>query len=397
MTETADLVVIGAGVVGLATALAVRTAHPDARVIVLDKEPAVGAHGSGRNSGVLHAGIYYGADTLKASMCAEGRRRWIKWCGAHGVPVLRCGKLIVARTEAELPILEDLAERGLANGAAVEMLDARAAQQIEPRVRTFERALWSPDTASVDPVQVMTSLARAALDAGVVIRMGTAFVGLDGDHLRTTAGPLSAGCTLNVAGLQADRVASAWGAGARYRILPFKGLYAMGTDRAGPLACHVYPVPEPGFPFLGVHFTLRPSGQVTIGPTALPALGREQYRGLRGVTVGEGARTLVAHGATVLKDRGLRALVGRELPKLSRRRLVRRAQALVQGVRAVDYPSWGRAGIRAQLQDRSTGALMSDFVLERAERSVHLLNAVSPGFTCALPLAQTLAEHVEAS
>lgn len=395
--DRCDLLVVGAGVVGLAAAREYARAHPRAKVVVLDKEGAVGRHASGRNSGVLHAGFYYAADSLKARFSVEGNRELGQLCDRAGLPIRRCGKLVVARTERELPGLDALVARGVANGVRIERLSAEDARRIEPSVAGVGAA-WSPDTAVVDPERVVAQLAAEAQDAGVELRLGAPFTGRSGGIVTTPSGPIGAGVVLNCAGAYADRVAAAWGVGARFALVPFRGSYVLGDGAAPRLACCVYPVPDPELPFLGVHLTVRVDGGVKIGPTAGPARWREDYGGafgLDGFRVDELGEQ-VAVQTRLLTTSTFRRHALRELGKHSRTVLVAEARKLVGGLRRGSFRTWGRTGIRAQLVDRATGGLVSDFVVEAGDRSVHVLNAVSPAFTCALPFARYLASRVEA-
>jgi L-2-hydroxyglutarate oxidase LhgO len=401
LPATCDVLVVGGGVVGLALALELARRRPGARIVVLEKEASVGAHASGRNSGVLHAGFYYAADSLKAQLTREGNRRLAAWCDEHGVPIRRTGKLVVARSEAELPRLEELLARGRANGVPVELCTDEEARRIEPRVRTAGRALFSPTTAVVDPLAVMRSLALACRRAGVTLATGTAWLGALGRRARTSRGTIEPGYLVNAAGLHADRVARAYGFGAEYRVVPFKGLYLHGNERAGRLATHVYPVPDAEMPFLGVHFTVAVDGHVKIGPTALPALWLENYGALgrrgffAGFSLGELARVLVRDARLLLADPAVRRHAWRELAKSSRRALVRHAAALVRGTLPEHFDRWGASGIRAQLYDARRGRLVMDFLYEGDDRSMHVLNAISPAFTCALSFAEHLADAIE--
>lgn len=391
-----DFLVVGAGVVGLATAWRLASRHPDARIVVLDKEDRVGRHASGRNSGVLHAGFYYAEDSLKARFSAAGVVAWKAFCREHGLPLREGGKLVVARREADHHVLDDLLRRAEVNGVRLEAVDEAEAQAIEPRVRTLGRALFSPSTATVDPERIMMQLVSVVREAGVDVRFGQAFVGRVGTCVRTSAGPIDAGFVVNCAGMYADRVAHAYGAGQRWRLVAFKGTYLVA--RAGPpLACCVYPAPDPELPFLGVHFTPTPDGRTLIGPTATPARFREDTGDRpdrRGFPLGEVLDQAWAQISLWWSDPGVRRSVWSEAPKLSRRALVTQGAELLDDVRLADY-RWGRPGIRAQLVDRTTGRLHFDFVVEEAERSLHVLNAVSPAFTCALPFAEHLVSRID--
>jgi (S)-2-hydroxyglutarate dehydrogenase len=382
----ADILVVGAGVLGLSLALALRERFVDQRVCVIDKDRC-GAHASGRNSGVLHAGFYYGEDSLRAKFSVAGRRRMVDWCDEHGVAVRRCGKLVVARDASEHAGLDELLRRASRNGVQLESLSAEEARAIEPRVKTFERALFSPSTASVDPEAVMVSLATAARARGIEIVEGEGYLGRTDTGVHTTAGRRSVGFVVNAAGVYADRIASDFGFGSDYGIVPFRGLYLYGGPSAGPLACHIYPVPDLKMPFLGVHFTVTSAGQIKIGPTATPALGREHYGGLSGLKwrdlIGIGAR----QGRMWLHNASFRRLAAQELRHQTRGALVAEAGALVSEIRPEDFRRWGRPGIRAQLVHRHASTLVTDFVVEGDAHSLHILNGISPGFTCSLAFA----------
>lgn len=390
---TSDFLVVGGGVMGLTTALAIRQKFADQSVTVIEKDHC-GAHASGRNSGVLHAGFYYGEDSLKARFSVEGCARMTRWCEDRDLPIRKCGKLVVARTTAQHGGLDTLLERAALNGVALESITASEAREIEPRVKTCERALFSPSTASVDPTAVMASLLAEARERGIDVVEGEAYLGRSGEGIRTDAGHRECGYLVNAAGVYADRVAADHGFGASYGILPFKGLYLYGNSGAGPLNCHVYPVPDLGMPFLGVHFTVTTGGDVKIGPTATPAFWREHYVGLGGFSAAEFVDVVGREGRMALFDGGFRRHAVAELRKMSRRALVADASGLLEGVRVEDYRRWGRPGIRAQLVDRQTSELVMDFVVESDASSLHLLNAISPGFTCSLPFADWLVEQI---
>lgn len=392
---TTDYLVIGGGIIGLSIARTLRRRHPDRSVILLEKESSVGLHGSGRNSGVLHAGFYYTSDSLKARFCRDGNRRLREYIRSRGLGINECGKLVVARCEAELPQLDELKRRGDANGVRLEVVDEAGARAIEPRARTFHRALFSPTTATADPAQVIAAMRQDAVEEGVRIQLGAAYLGRGPSSVRASTGDFSAGYVINAAGLYADKVAMDYGFSDEYRIVPFKGLYLYSDEPPGAWRTNVYPVPDLRNPFLGVHFTVTLDGRSKIGPTAIPAFWREQYGGLSRFDASEFAEV-------VWRDLGLfmsagfdfRRLAIEELQKYSRRHLVRLAGQLATGVDASDYTRWGRPGIRAQLMNIHTRRLEMDFVIRGDTRSLHVLNAVSPAWTCALPFAEHVCDHV---
>jgi L-2-hydroxyglutarate oxidase len=278
--EHADFLIIGGGVIGLRTAFEARRRFPDARVVVIEKEERCGLHASGRNSGVLHAGFYYAEDSFKARFTREGNRRLGEYCDERGLRINRCGKLVVARDESELGGLDELLRRARTNGVELSPISAAEAHEIEPRAKTFERALYSPTTATVDPGEVVAAFVEEVQGAGVEVRTGTAFVSAGNGEVVTSRGRIAAGYVINAAGLYADEIARGFGFGERYRILPFKGLYLFANSGAYTLRTNIYPVPNLKTPFLGVHFTVTVDGRVTIGPTAVPAFWREQYKGV---------------------------------------------------------------------------------------------------------------------
>ncbi len=393
--ETRDFLVVGGGVIGLSIARELRRRFPSASVALLDKEDGPSRHASGRNSGVLHAGFYYTADSLKARFTRAGNLAWTAYCRERGLPLRACGKLVVASRAEDLPVLEELLRRGRANGVPVSLVDEKQTRKIEPRARTVGRALHSPSTAVVDPIACMAALAEDARREGVDLRWKMAYLGREGRVVRTSAGTIEAGFVVNAAGLYADRVARDYGFSQRYRILPFKGLYLYSDEPAGAFRAHVYPVPDIRNPFLGVHFTVTVDGRVKIGPTAIPALWRENYGGLAGFSASELAGILCRQAGLFLgAGFDFRRLAWEEMRKNSKSVMVSLAGRLAERVKASDYLRWGKPGIRAQLVDIETRTLVMDFMLEGDAQSLHVLNAVSPGFTCAMPFAAHVCDRI---
>ena len=390
-----DVAVIGGGIVGLALADAWLAAHPGSSVVVFDKEERLAEHASGRNSGVLHAGFYYAPDSLKAQLTRRGNQLLRTFCAEHDVPVRETGKVVVTTSPEQLPQLDDLYARGQANGVPLEMVDEAGLRELEPLARTHERALWSPSTAVADPVEVVEALAARVRERGGEVRLGTPVIEAGPGWIRTPHHRIAVGHTINAAGLYADRVARWFGVGEDYAMLPFKGLYWYSNWPAGHLQRHVYPVPDPRNPFLGVHLTVTVSGRTKVGPTAIPSLWREDYGGVRGINASEMA------GIARLYPRFLRSphhdvpgLVRTELPKYSRKHLVSQARALVPSVNAHDFRERGRVGVRAQLLHVPSGKLEMDFVVRPGERSTHVLNAVSPAWTSSLAMAEWIVDRI---
>lgn len=398
MSETRhDTVIVGGGIVGLATALALREAEPQSRVLILEKEAGVARHQTGHNSGVIHAGIYYKPGSRKAQLCVEGVRLMEAFCTENGVPFERCGKVIVARDESELGRLETLLERGRANGVpGVRMIGAEEVREIEPHVRAI-RALHSPNTGIVDYGEVAAAMARRLLAGGVEIRTGAALLQVrpDGNSLvlETAAGAVRARRLVNCAGLQADRVARLSGASPGLRIIPFRGEYY--TLRPGQQVVRglIYPVPDPEFPFLGVHFTKRIQGDYEAGPNAVLAFAREGYR-YRNIRPGDLASMFGYRGFWAMSGRYWRTGLFEMYRSLSKRAFLRALQGLVPDLQESDMLPGG-SGVRAQAVNPD-GTMVDDFHIVHGPRAIHVLNAPSPAATASLAIGRQIAALVPA-
>ena len=384
------VVVVGAGIVGLA--IAARLAERGDRVTVLDKEPGVARHQTGRNSGVIHSGLYYAPGSLKATMSVAGARSMTAFAHRHGIEVRTPGKLVVATTPAQLPGLQRLADRGHANGVKVRVVEPAEAREHEPHVRCV-RALWVPDTGTVDYAAVCRALAVDVSAADGEVRTSTTFLGADPtrDGLRVRiegpAGPdeLTADRLVACAGLQSDRVARACGLDPAARIVPFRGEYFELTPRAGELVHGlIYPVPDPRFPFLGVHLTRMVDGSVHAGPTAVLALAREGYR-WRDIDARDVLDELTWPGLWRMGARNVVPGAREVVRSLSKRAFARSLAELVPALGIHDLVP-AAAGVRAQAIGRD-GTPVDDFLVQRAQRQVHVLNAPSPAATCALEIA----------
>jgi len=394
----ADFVIIGAGIVGLAIARELKRREPKSNVVILDKEDRPGRHASGRNSGVLHSGIYYPPGSLKARVCGQGAREMAEYCEARGLPLRRVGKVLVPTDARDAPQLDLLTERAAANGVEAERLDAAALRRVEPEARSATgEALFVPGSSVVSPGDVMARLVDEARDVGVELRCGGKLGRVDAERreLEWAGETLSYGHAVNAAGLHADTVAHLFGVGRRYTLLPFKGLYWMLDPASGIRINHlVYPVPDLRMPFLGVHTTSAIDGSIYLGPTAIPAFGRENYRGLSDVSPGEILRIGALLGRQFLSGRdGFRQLAWREGRRYSKARFAEAARALLPRLRPEHLLPCGKVGIRAQMLDREEGRLVTDFLVESGPASTHVLNAISPAFTSAFPLARHVCEN----
>jgi L-2-hydroxyglutarate oxidase LhgO len=314
------------------------------------------------------------------------------------IPLNRCGKLVVAKDEDDLPRLDELLRRGVVNGVPLENVTETEAREIEPRVKTHQRAIFSPSTASANPQRVIEEMTEDAKNDGITIRTGVRYLRFRNGVVVTSQASFTAGHVVNAAGLYADKIALDFGFSERYRILPFKGLYLYSDEPPNAFRTNIYPVPDLRNPFLGVHFTVKEDGRVKIGPTAIPALWREQYRGFDNFKFGEFIEVLFREAGLMLSSTfDFQTLALEEVQKYSRPRLVALASKLAHGVRPEHYRRWGEPGIRAQLLDIKNRKLEMDFVIEGDVHSTHLLNAVSPGWTCAIPFARYAVDQIEAA
>jgi L-2-hydroxyglutarate oxidase LhgO len=399
MSGSFDYVIGGAGILGLSIARSILRAAAGTKVALLEKEPTLGRHGSGRNSGVLHSGIYYPESSLKAKLCAEGARALGMYCDERKLPIQRVGKVILPVRVEDDPTLDLLLSRAANNGARARRIDAGELREIEPLAHTITgRAIHVPDCAVVDSVAILEALAEELTSGGARILFGHELRSADvqGGRLFCQNGQaLRFGHFVNAAGLHADEVARLFGVGAQYAILPFKGLYYdLAPELESRIRGLIYPVPDLRLPFLGVHLTKSVNGHVYLGPNALPALGRENYAGLEGVDVEEGVAILARNARQYFKnEQGFRQLVHEELRRLRKSAFAEAAQALVPEVRPEALTRSKKVGIRAQLFDKVQERLVMDFLVERGPRSTHILNAVSPGFTC----GPSFARHVVAT
>ena len=390
-----DFLVIGGGVIGINIARELKRKHHGATVTVIEKEDECGSHASGRNSGVLHAGFYYTADSLKAKFTRLGNKLLTEYCEQKNLKINKCGKLVVAKDEKEQDYLDELIKRGKKNQIELHEITEKEAKEIEPRVKTDRRALFSPTTSSVDPLEVLGAMKQDAQDEKVEIKTGVAYLGKKGKKVITSSGAIEAKYVVNSAGLYADKIAGDFGFSKKYRILPFKGLYLYSNDPKGSLRTNIYPVPDLRNPFLGVHFTLTVDGKSKIGPTAIPAFWREQYSGVDNFSLPEFYEIIIRQlGLFAYSKFDFKQLAFDEIRKYSKARMVTLSHSLLNGVKKESYTKWGKPGIRAQLLDIEEKKLIMDFVLEGDDHSMHVLNAVSPAFTCSIPFSQYVCEEI---
>ena len=389
-----DVVIVGGGAVGLAVALEITQRLPHLRLLLLEKEDHVARHQSGHNSGVIHSGVYYKPGSLKARLCAAGAAAMVEFCREHGIPHNVCGKVIVAATEAELPRLEELRQSGIANGlAGLRVISPGELREIEPHARGV-RALVVPSTAITDFAVVCGKYADLIAAQGGTVLTSAAVTGLKRTATEVVAetqrGTFSTRFLINCAGLFSDRISRMAGDEPEVMIVPFRGeYYALVPDRAPLVRALIYPVPDPRFPFLGVHFTRRVSGKVDAGPNAVLAFRREGYR-RTDVSLGDLASSLAFPGFWRMAARNWRSGCNEFRRSLSKRAFVKALQQLVPDIRGEDLVPGG-SGVRAQAIRRD-GSLVDDFQIVSSVRILHVLNVPSPAATASLMVGKAIVE-----
>ncbi len=392
---TFDVIIIGGGIVGLATAFQLSSRLPGQRIAVVEKEAGLAQHQTGHNSGVLHAGIYYKPGSLKAATCRAGREAMIAFCQQEGIAYALCGKVIVALDQAELARLHELHGRGLANGVDCQLIDAGRLRELEPHAAGIA-AIHVRDTGIVDFRQVCARLAAHLQQAGHTIITGAAVLGLeerpDGVLVRTRSQELQARLVVNCAGLHSDRVAALAGGRPPARIVPFRGeYYALKPAMQHLCRTLIYPVPDPQFPFLGVHFTRMIDGAVECGPNAVLAFAREGYR-KTDLNLRDLAETLAYPGFLRLAGRHWRMGAGEMVRSWHKGAFVAALQRLMPELRA-EHLEAAPAGVRAQAI-APDGCLLDDFAFAETPRVIHVLNAPSPAATASLAIGQAIAGKV---
>jgi L-2-hydroxyglutarate oxidase LhgO len=394
-----DVVVVGAGIIGLAVARELQARTPGARLAVLDKEPVLGYHQTAHSSGVVHRGVYYAPGSLKAQLCVDGASRLLEYCEVREIPILRCGKVVVATSEEELPRLEELHRRSVANGVPrVELIGPERLRELEPHVAGLS-AIHSPETSVVDFSLVARAYGDDVMQAGGALLLGREVLSFSrrggSTTIATTAGEVEATRVVVCAGVYSDRLAASTGADADPRIVPFRGDYlVLKPERRELVRGLVYPVPDPAFPFLGIHTTVRPDGAVWLGPNAVLALSREGYR-RRDVRLRDVREILRSRGFRRLARRHWRMGAAETVRDLSTKRFVAAARKLLPELEVGDVLP-GPSGIRAQAL-APDGTLVDDFVFHEADGVVHVRNAPSPGATSSLAIASVIADRFGAA
>lgn len=394
-----DFLIIGAGIVGVTIARELKLRHPYATVTIIEKEAEPGRHSSVRNSGVLHSGIYYPPNSLKAKVCRQGSRELADYCLRNDLPLDRRGKVLVATNEDDDLHLDLLAQRAKLNGVDAEIVDEKGLLQIEPEARSKTgKALWIPSASVGSPKMVMDALVRDVVSLGVNLSCNAKITSIDVDDSSLMLNPgrkIRFGHVINAAGLHADCIAHLFGVGRCYTLLPFKGIYWKINPNSGiNIRRLIYPVPDLRMPFLGIHTTTSTDGVTYLGPTAIPVFGRENYHGIQDVSVNESFRIMSLLVQQLMKDHdGFRRLALREGKRYFKPWFFEAVLSILRRIKPEHLEPSDKVGIRAQMLNKHTGRLVADFLVERGPNSTHILNAISPAWTSSFAFSRHVCDN----
>lgn len=388
-----DAIVVGGGIVGLATALQLQRSRPGTQILLLEKENQLAKHQTGNNSGVIHSGLYYKPGSLKARNCIRGYHLLVDFCREQAIPFELCGKIVVATEEHERPLLNNLYERGVQNGlGGLKRLKKEELKEYEPRVAGLE-GIFVPQTGIVDYRLVAEKYGELLRSAGAEIRLGERVLSIRNDEVVTDQATYATRLVINCAGLYSDKVAAMTVPGLNVRIIPFRGeYYKLRKEKESLVKNLIYPVPDPNFPFLGVHFTRMAKGGVEAGPNAVLAFRREGYR-KSDIHLGELGESLTWPGFQKVASKYWRTGFGEMYRSFSKAAFTRALQKLIPEIQSQDLVEGG-AGVRAQACDRD-GGLVDDFLILESERAINVCNAPSPAATSSLAIGETVAQLAE--
>lgn len=378
-----DYLIAGAGIIGMTIAHELLKKDSAATIAIIDKEDDIAKHASGRNSGVLHAGFYYSEDSLKAKFTVQGNRRMKIFCAENNIVVKNTKKVVIAQNEEEVIAIAELHRRAQVNGVETYIINEAELKAIDPNAKTCQKALFSPTTASVDPKEVCHTLKQLLQNKGVDFYFNTPYTNcqLKYDYL------------INCAGAYADKIAHQFDIAQQYTMLPFKGIYLKYMEDKTAIKINIYPVPDLANPFLGVHYTITSDGSIKIGPTAIPALWRENYNGFKNFNLFEMVEIIYNEIKLLISNAfNFRTLAFNEIKNYNYKIFIQKAKNMVY--RIGDNFQSMPAGIRAQLLNTQTQELVQDFIIEHTDNSTHILNAVSPAFTCSFAFSEYVVEKI---
>lgn len=389
-----NIIIIGAGIVGMSVAEALSAKYPQAKIQILDKEADIGRHASGRNSGVLHSGIFYHADSFKAKVCAKGSAKMLEFAQIHQIPYVQGGKVIIPRQDGAGKVMDDLLENAQKNGVIAHRVDTQELLKLEPYAYPAEHAIYCPSTAIIDNKAVLTKLKALLVERKVTFIHDCKVVQIQGHchKLKTSQGVFFYDYLFNCAGAYADQLAKMEGLAHQYTPLPFKGIYhQLSPGAADKIRSNIYPVPDVSTPFLGVHLTRSLDGNVYAGPTAIPVLGRENYHGIQGMRLTETMEVFLQLSKLMWNNtHDFRRLAKTEILKYSKKIFFQDAQKLMPCLAMGDLQTSTKAGIRPQLMNKVTKRLEMDYIFEQTPNSMHVLNAISPAFSSSFAFAELI-------
>ena len=378
-----DYLVVGSGIIGMTIAYELLSEDSLLTIAIIDKEDDVAKHASGRNSGVLHAGFYYTANSLKAKFTVDGNRLMKKFCNENNIFVKNTQKIVVAKDEKELEGIYELQKRAEINGVDTKVIGEEEVLKIDSNIKTYKKALFSPNTASVDPKEVCYKLRDILKEKSVDFFFNTSFEDCNLEYKYL----------INSAGAYADKIAQKFGLAKNYTMLPFKGIYLKYMTNKTDIKTNIYPVPNLANPFLGVHYTITNDGSIKIGPTAIPAFWRENYKGFSNFNFKEMIEIIYFETKLFIQNSfNFRKLAIEEMKNYSSKVFIQKAKDMVKNIGNDFKPI--PAGIRAQLLNTKTNELVQDFVIEHGINSIHILNAVSPAFTCSFAFAKYVVNEI---
>ena len=389
------LIIIGGGISGITIAREAALSKLFSSIIVLEKETNLGIHSSTRNSGVIHAGFYYSPDSFKAKFCAEGNKLMREYAMSNSIGVNKCGKVVVSKNHNEEIILEELYNRGIDNGSDLYLLNKEKINDYEPLASTYKKFLWSPNTWSVSPKEIFDCLVKECKEIGVQFYTNELLYKVKNNSLETISGNIfNFDFVINAAGGYSLEVAKLFDLNNPYKILPFKGLYLKSKSKITTYKRHIYPVPDIKQPFLGIHTTITKDNYLKLGPTAIPVLSPENYSLFEGLDLQLSTNIFLLQINLFLKNTfGFRDLALREVKYFLKQNIIKEANKLTEfDLNQIDF-NWHSPGIRPQLFNENKARLETDFVLVKNKNSLHILNSISPAWTCSLKTAKYIIEE----
>lgn len=387
-----DYLIIGAGIIGLTTAYYLKRKYPNKSIMIIDKESDVAKHASGRNSGVLHAGLYYANDSLRAKFCVAGSKTLRDYSLKNNIQLNQCGKVIVATDSSQIQQLKDLYQLALKNGVECDLVDEKQLDEIEPTAKTSSYAIYSPNTASFDAIGICNNLYNKLKAQNVEFKFNTQYIKQhDKNTIITNNSIIEYTKLINCAGMYADKIAQNFDLIKDYTLIPFKGIFLYCHDTIGNYKRHIYPLPDVKLKLLGVHFSPEHNGNIKLGPTAIPCISRENYKGLDNIKFNEMKEIVTTQFKLfVTNSFNFRDLAIAEFKKQSKSGLIKHGTDLVKNIKQFQFSNWGVTGIQPRLYNMKKQEIMDDFLIEATDTSVHVINSVSPAFSASFAFSEYL-------